>query len=226
MLVVAAAPSNITLGVPTTINVTVRNQGAIAAGPFAIAGTFPPDNAFAAYNLSGLAAGADQVVPLEVTLSGSTGNFEVVIVADLNNQVPESPEGEANNFDFIFRYKVDRQLILINNTNLNSGGQLDLEGNLTPQYDIQYTGAGLNTTANCTGTENCIGLLSPALDWDTSHYGAISSATGINTTFIPNAALTPGTTIGILTAEGRRGVIRVDNINPGVSITLTYRVYQ
>lgn len=226
VLVVAAAPSNITLGVPTTINVTVRNQGGLAAGRFAVAATFLPDNAFSAYNLSGLAAGADQVIPLEVTLNNATGNFEVVIVADLNNEVPESPEGEANNFSFIFSYKVDRQLILINNTNLNSGGLLDLEGNLPPQYDIQYTGAGLNTTAVCTGTENCIGLLSPVLTWDTAHYDAISPATGINTTFIPNAALTPGTTIGILTAEGRRGVIRVDNINPGVSITLTYRVYQ
>jgi hypothetical protein len=149
----------------------------------------------------------------------------VVIVADLNNEVDEGP-GEANNFDFIFRYKVDRPLTLINNVTLGVGSTLDLEGSFVPEPDVRYDADGLRTVSLCTGTQYCIGLISPTLNWDTSHYDAITGASGVNTDFVPNALLTPGATIGVLTNDGRRGVIRVDNINPGVSITLTYRVYQ
>lgn len=226
IIIVAAVPNTITLGTITNINVTVQNIGSLPAGPFAVAASFAPDEYFSAVNLTGLAAGAQQVVALPVLLNTATGNYNIVIVADLNREVNEGPQGEANNTNYIFTYKVDRAIILFNNTTLGVGGSVDLEGNLTPQPDITYTGAGLNTVGSCSATANCIGIISPSLNWDTAHYDAITNAGGVNTTFIPNAALTPGATIGILTAEGRRGVLRVDGINPGVSIILTYRVYQ
>ncbi len=226
VIVVSAVPTTLTLGTQTNINVTVQNVGSIPAGQFSVAVTLPPDNYYTFAVVAGLAPGTQQTIVLPALLSSATGNFTAIIVADLNNDVPESPNGEANNDDFIFNYRVDRPVTLINNTTLAVSNQLDLEGNLTPVFDIQYTAAGLNTTGTCSGTANCIGLMSPALNWDTSHYDAITSAAGINATLIPNTALTPGATIGILTAEGRRGVLRVDSINPGVSITLTYRVYQ
>ncbi|MEQ8677472.1 MAG: ABC transporter substrate-binding protein [Aggregatilineales bacterium] len=226
IVIVSASPTNVTVGTTTTINVTIQNIGSISAGPFAVAATFPPDSYFSAINVPGLAGGAQQIVSLALQANSATGNFSAAIVADLNNEVNEGAVGEANNSSFNFNYKVDRPLILINSTTLNTGASVDLEGNLTPQPDIQYTGAGLNTVGTCTATTNCIGLISPALDWNTSHYDALSAANGINTTFIANAALIPGATIGVFTAEGRRGVVRVDSINPGVSITLTYRIYQ
>jgi ABC-type branched-subunit amino acid transport system substrate-binding protein len=227
IIVLAAAPTVITRGVPTSINVTVRNNGGANAGPFAIAATFQPDGIFMAFTFEGgLPAGAQQTVTLgPITLGGATGNYDVVIVADLNAQVTEGA-GEDNNDDFILFYKLDQQLLLLNSTTLGTGSSVDLEGNIAPQPDISYTGAGLNTVGACSGAANCIGLISPTLNWDTSHYDAITSGAGVNTTFIPNAALTPGATIGVLTAEGRRAVIRIDNINPGVSVTFTYRVYQ
>jgi ABC-type branched-subunit amino acid transport system substrate-binding protein len=225
IVIVSVTPNTIIQGTATTINVTVQNAGAVAAGPFAIAATFFPDNTLAATNLSGLAAGMQTIVQLPVTLTGATGNYNVVIVADLNQQIDESASGEANNDDFVFNYTMDRQLILINNASLAAGASIDLEGNVSPVNDLQYTGAGLNTAGNCTGTSNCIGLLSPGITWDTAHYGAVTSTTGINTSFIANAALQPGATLGVLTAEGRRAVLRVDAINPGISITFTYRVY-
>jgi hypothetical protein len=224
----AAMPTNITLGQATNIMVTVANAGGAAAGPFAVAATFPPDNAYSAANLAGLAAGTQQIVALPVTLSAQTGNFNVTIVADLNNQVAESPEGEANNDDYVFSFHLDRQTILTNTTNLAAGAYIDLEGNVAPILDLQYTAAGL-TTANpaCTATTDCIGLFtSPGSTWGTVHYGQIVAAQGVNTTFVANAALTPGTVVGILTAEGHRGVLRVESINPGTLITFTYRVYQ
>jgi ABC-type branched-subunit amino acid transport system substrate-binding protein len=226
IVITGAAPSELTLNTVNVVNVTVQNIGGANAGPFAVAATFPPDNVYTSFTFSnGLAAGASQTVPLSVTPTSATGNFSVVIVADLNNTVPEGPTGEANNSNFTYNFQVDRQLILINNTTLASGASLDLEGNVTPQFDIQYTGAGLNTTGTCTTTSYCIGLLSPGLNWDSAYYGAITNAGGVNTTFIPNAALTPGAIVGVLTAEGRRAVARVDAISPGVSITITYRVY-
>lgn len=226
IIIVAAVPNTITLGTITNINVTVQNIGSLPAGPFAVAASLPPDEYFSAANLAGLAAGAQQVITLPVLLNAATGNYNAVIVADLNSEVNEGPQGEANNTNYIFTYKVDRPIILFNNTTLGVGASVDLEGNLTPQPDITYTGAGLNTVGSCTATTNCIGVISPSLNWDTAHYDAITNARGVNTTFIPNAALTPGTTIGILTSEGHRGVLRVDGINPGVSIILTYRIYQ
>lgn len=226
IVIVSASPSNVTLGTTTTLNVVVQNVGGSNAGPFAVAATFPPDSYFSAINLPGLAAGVQQTITLAIQATSTTGNYNATIVADLNDEVNEGATGEANNSNFLFNYKVDRSLVLINSATLNSGANIDLEGNLTPQPDIQYTGAGLNTVGVCSATTDCIGLLSPNLDWNTSHYDAITAANGINTTFIANAALTPGATVGVFTAEGRKGVIRVDNINPGVSITLTYRVYQ
>jgi hypothetical protein len=47
----------------------------------------------------------------------------------------------------------------------------------------------------------------------------------VGTTSILNVSLTPGTTLGVLTDSGKRAVIRVDGINPGVSLNITYRVY-
>lgn len=226
IVITGAAPSDLTLNTVNVINVTVQNVGGANAGPFAIAATFPPDNTYTSFSFAnGLAAGASQTVPLSVTPTTATGNFSVTIVADLNNTVAEGPAGEANNSNFTFNFQVDQQTITFNNTTLASGASVDLESNVTPQFDIQYTGAGLNTTGACTPTANCIGLLSPNLNWDTAYYGAITNAGGVNTTFIANAVMTPGTTLGVLTAEGRRAILRVDAINPGLSITLTYRVY-
>lgn len=226
VVVVSVVPTTLTVGVTNNLTVTVQNTGAIAAGAFAVAVTLPPDNTYTSAIVSGLAPGQQTVLTLPALLNSTTGNFSAVVVADLNNEVPESPEGEANNDDFVFVYRVDRPLTLLNNSTLGIGNQLDLEGSPTPNFDIQYTGAGLNTVGVCSATANCIGLISPALNWDTSHYDAITAAGGINTTLIPNTALVPGAAIGILTAEGRRGVLRVDAIAPGVSITLSYRLYQ
>jgi len=226
IVIQSASPTTITLGVATNVNVTVRNNGTVAAGPFAVAATFPPDGTFTAVNLPGLGALSEVVVQLPVTLSGGTGAFDVTIVADLNNEVNEGEAGEQNNDDFLFEYVIDRQLILINSTTLNVNSSLDLEGNVSPVFDIQYTGAGLVTSSDCTGSAYCIGLLSPALNWDTVTYGAITTNNGINNTFVANAGLAQGTVLGLFTGEGRRAVLRVDAINPGVSVTLTYKVYQ
>lgn len=224
-VIISASPNVITWGVPTIVNVTVRNAGGVNAGPFAIASSFDPGAVFASFNFSGLGAGLEQTVPLSppLNLTGATGIYSAIIIADLNNELNEGP-GEANNNTFNFTYKLDRPILLVNNATLTVGASLDLEVNAIPTFDITYTGGGLNTTGTCTPTAFCIGVLG-AVNWDTSHHDFITAGNGVNTTAIPNGAMVPGTTLGIFTAEGRRGVIRIDAINPGISVSFTYRVY-
>ncbi|MDX2076620.1 MAG: ABC transporter substrate-binding protein [bacterium] len=225
VVIVSASPTTITWNTPTIINVNVRNLGGVNAGPFAIASSFDPGAVFASYNFSGLGAGLEQTVPLtpSLTLSGATGIYSAIIIADLNNEVNEST-GESNNNIYNFTYKLDRPLLLINNATLTTGASLDLEVNAVPTYDITYSGGGLNTTGTCTATTYCMGVLG-AVNWDTSHYDYITGANGVNTTSIANGALVPGTILGVFTAEGRRAIIRIDSINAGISISFTYRVY-
>ncbi len=226
VVIVSASPTTITRGVVTDVIVLVRNQGGAAAGPFAIAATFPPNNTYSAANVNGLAAGAEQSVALPISITGATGNYSVAIVADLNNQVDEGADGEANNTAFDFNYRLDQLLFLLNSSTLTVGSSIDLDPSTTPTNDLQYSASGLNTVGTCNGTNNCIGILSPNLTWETAHYDAISSANGISGDFVANNVLQIGTTLGVLTADGRRAVLRVDAINPGISITFTYRVYQ
>jgi len=225
LVVLSASPATIVRGTVTEVRAVVRNQGGSAAGPFAVAATFRPSEFFTAVNLQGLAAGAEREIVLPVNLTGATGSYTTAIVADLNSEVSEGDAGEANNI-FDYTYKLDQGSFGVNNATLGSGSSIDLNPALTVSNDIQYTGAGLQTVGTCDGTNNCIGLISPTLSWESAHFDAIASTNGVNAGFISNAALQPGATIGILTAEGARGVIRVDAINPGVSITFTFRIYQ
>ena len=83
-------------GNPFSLAVTIRNQGNRDAGTFAVATSFLPGDVYSAATINGLAAGAQTTVNLNGTVTGS-GNFTIAIVIDLNNQVDESPAGEANN---------------------------------------------------------------------------------------------------------------------------------
>ncbi|MCU0496286.1 MAG: ABC transporter substrate-binding protein [Anaerolineae bacterium] len=223
LVVVGVSPNVITTNTTNNITVTIQNTGSQNAGPFAIATSFAPNNTYAAQNVSGLAAGATTTVLLSFAAPGTTGNFQAIIIADLNQQVQEDSAGEANNNTFVYNYRIDRPTVL-NAVTLAASASIDLDGNAA--NDLTYTPTGLNTVAPCSGTTFCIGLLSPTLTWDTAHYDAITGSNGISTNSILNASLTPGTTLGVLTNAGNRVVLRVDSINPGISITFTYRLYQ
>ncbi len=221
VVIVAASPPNLTLNATTNVNVTVRNAGAAPTGPFAIAASFPPDQFYSSASIAGLAPGQETTAILPVTLTGATGNFNVIIVADLNDQVAEGPAGEANNDDFTLNYRLDRQAILINSTSLSIGNAIDLEGANPPINDLTFTASGLE----CTNARSCIGTLSPTLTFDTATYDAISASNGINQTSIAAGSITPGMVFGIITEEGRRAVARVDAYQAGNFINMTWRVY-
>jgi ABC-type branched-subunit amino acid transport system substrate-binding protein/uncharacterized protein YgiM (DUF1202 family) len=220
LVILDAQPTVIPFNTPISVTVTVANIGGQSAGPFAVATSFQPGDAYAAFNLSGLAAGQSTTIQLPFPAVAQTGNFEVVIIPDLNQQVDEGPIGEANNYSFVYRYRIDRPATT-NVASLVVGSTLALD----IDNDLVLSADGLRTVSTCNGTTYCVGLLSPGLNFDTAYYDAISPANGISSSFIPNISLTPGAVIGVLTSTGARAVMRVDSVNPGVSVSFTYRVY-
>lgn len=212
-----ASPNPIILNQPFSVAVTVRNAGGLSAGQFAIAATFPPNDVYSAAVVPGLAAGQSTVVNLNGTFA-NTGFYSVVIVADLNNDVNEGSTGENNNL-FTFSYFINKPLMRQGQQILNPGDTIDLEGNAV-QGDANWRGDASALDALFTAK---LGVI-PNVTLDTVHWDLITSSI-INQASIPRASLNPGTIVGIITADGNRGVIRVDSL-PGNQIALTYLVYQ
>ncbi len=212
-----ANPSPIRPGQPFNVSVTVRNAGRTAAGQFAVAATFPPNNVFAAAIVPGLAPGQSTIATLTGTLT-NTGFYSVVIVADLNNEVPEGPAGEANN-NFTFSYVVDKPLLNQGQRTLNPGDGLDLEGN-GAAVDVIWNLNGQQLDASGSAR---LGILNN-VSFETVHWDLINPGI-VNQMTIMRSQMGAGFVIGVITADGNRGAIRVDNI-PGNQLVITFKVYQ
>lgn len=221
IVIVAASPATISTGAPFNVVVTVRNQGLSDAGAFAIAATFNPDGVYSAVNLPGLGAGQQVNVNMTGTLNGATGFYSVVIVADLNNQVNEGPAGEANNGAFIFNYKLDRPVLNTATVTLNPGLALTLEG--SGPVDVQWNGSGSSLDFPSPPAGSGMYLITGVGNLNDVHYDLINPA--LATLSNLNVSLLPNAFIGIVTAEGHRGVLHVDSVTPGGQIVLSYRVY-
>jgi ABC-type branched-subunit amino acid transport system substrate-binding protein len=204
---VSVSPNPIRPNEQFTIQITVANVGLSNAGQFAVAANMPPNDVFIASTVGSLAAGQSTTVTANGTFS-NTGNYSVVVVADLNNQVGEGP-GEANNDDFTFSYKIDKQIASQGSITLDSAGTIDF-GNAV---FVNWDGANLNA-----GSGN-IGLLS-GVPFDNVHFDLINASIATQATITPAV----GNVIGIFNADGRRGVLRVDAVN-GDDITVTYKSY-
>jgi ABC-type branched-subunit amino acid transport system substrate-binding protein len=87
---------------PFNLTITVRNQGGVDAGPFAVAASF--QNVYGAVNVPGLASQQQITVVISYPGVPNVGsNFKDAVVLDLNNEVNEGPAGEANNlFEIIY----------------------------------------------------------------------------------------------------------------------------
>ncbi len=196
-----------------TLSVIIKNQGALDAGQFAVATSFMPGNVYAAAVVPGLAAGQQTTVTLTAQIPG-TGVETIAIVLDLNSNVDEGPAGEANNKPTI-SYRVDWPRVVQASVNLPPGNSADLSGG-TP--DVSYDGTKL---IPINGAK--VGSL-PGVTLDQVHYDLLSPDKINNTTGIARADLVQGLVIGIYTAEGKRGAIRVAGYN-GDIITLEFFVY-
>lgn len=221
IVITNAIPNRLPTDAPFNVIVTVRNQGLLDAGQFAVAATFEPGGAYAGVNVPGLAAGQQTTVTLTGSLSGPTGPQQVTIIADLNNQVNEGSVGEANNDDYSISYVADRSALITSSVTLGVGGTIDLD---TPSGTIDLSWDG-NQLSALNGAQ--IYILSNVSSLDEVHHDMISTTT--NSSPIPGSIL-GGAYVGYITNTGdaRRGVLRVDNViisGATGQITFTYRTY-
>lgn len=232
---------------PFDIAVTLRNAGMTDAGEFAIAATLAPDGLYTSTIIPGLAAGQSTTTNLTGTLT-STGAFTVEIIADLNNQVAESQTGESNNA-FPFNYLVNKNIIRQDTRILNPGDVFDLEGDTVQDEnqrldDIQWDGNGINTLPNAT-----VEIINPGQDgfdwantgvdenngiyWNLTnpdvvnriHYSLLDP-TVVDEPNIAPENLQPGALVGVITADGKRGLLRIDEMPENNQMEVTFLVYQ
>ena len=219
VIIVSAVPnpSPILLGQPFVINVTVSNIGQSPTGTFTVAGTFAPNNVF----LSGLVPALAPGQSLTVSLNGifnNSGTFTSSLIVDANNQVNEGAVGEQNNI-YNLTYTVDRRILRQASQTLNLGDTLDLEGNAA-QGDANWNADGGLALDILFGAR--LGILA-GVDINAITFDSINPAQ-VNRESIPRTEMFPGTLIGIITADGNRGVMRVDSVTD-TQLTLTFRVY-
>ncbi len=210
-------PQPIQPNAPFQVSVTLRNTGSTDAGPFLVGGTFPPNNVPAVAAVSGLPAGQAITVTLQSALS-NTGYYSTPLTVDANNQVAEGPVGEANNL-YNLPYVVDVPILNTGSQTLNLGDTIDLEGNAT-QGDANWNSDGGSGLKAIFGSK--LGLLAGS-DLNLVHWDLINS-TAINRDSIPRGELNPGTLIGIVTADGHRGALRVDSVSDS-QLAVSFKVY-
>jgi uncharacterized protein YgiM (DUF1202 family) len=232
---------------PFDIAVTVRNAGLTDAGEFAVATTLAPEGLYLSAIVPGLPAGQSTVVNLNGTLA-NTGAFVVDVVADLNNQVGEGEPGEANN-TFPLIYAINKHVVRQDMRIVNPGDVLDLEGDTVQDQnlrkdDLQWDGNVLNTIGAAKVT-----VINPGqdgFDWANSgvdpvngthwnltnpdvvnriHWGLIDPNIAIQPN-IPPEQVTPVTLVGVITSDGNRGILRVDERLEGNQMQVTFLVYE
>jgi hypothetical protein len=202
-----------------TVSVIVRNIGFTTSGPFAVAGTFPPNNAYLTTFVPGLAPGQYYVATLNGILS-NTGFFTSALLIDASNQVPEGANGEFNNV-YNFSYRVDHAVRNQGTQTLNLGDTIDLEGDRV-QGDANWNADG-ESSLGLDGIFGArLGILA-GIDFNAIHWDLINPGI-INREQIPYESLFPGTLIGIITADGNRGVMQVNAVS-STQLIVTFRVY-
>jgi ABC-type branched-subunit amino acid transport system substrate-binding protein len=196
-------------------NVTLRNNGQQATGPFTIATAFEPGAVYSSNNVTNIEAGASLSLPLSATLVGS-GDYGVDILADINNTVAEGDGGERNN-SYRLNYRVDYRIVnLVEQQEVPAGNRIDLAGG-TP--DLEWTGTVLTPINGAS-----IGVLT-GLTYDAVSYDILEPVLLNNTTGLDDTQIFSGVLIGVLTAEGQRAIIRVEE-RSGTTLIMQFRVYE
>ncbi len=203
----SVSPNPIRPNQNATVSVTVANRGGADAGQFAVATTLQPGNVYTATTIDSLGAGQTTTINLNGTLS-NTGNYSVVIVADLNNQILEG-SGEDNNNTFNFSYRVEQPIVGSGTQTVSSGGSFNFGNGVT----INWNGTDFTTGSGPIGEIE-------GVSFENVHYDLINGGIADKSTIRPEI----GDVIVVLNANGDRGALRVDNID-GSNITGTFKAY-
>jgi len=218
LVVLSVLPTRLVTGVPFNVTVTIRNQGLLDAGPFAVASTLQPGNVYSAVNVPGLPAGQQTTLNLSGTLTGPTGSQNVVIVLDLNLQVAEGPAGEANN-NFPYLYVADAPVLPVNGTGtltVANGATVSLD-NGTP--DIQWQNGALIPIGTTKLT-----VLTGFGNFDQVHFDAIATSTTLQNA--PITTIPFGALIGVQTDGGLKfGVLEIREATSGGNLVFQFRIY-
>ncbi|MEP7291527.1 MAG: ABC transporter substrate-binding protein [Chloroflexota bacterium] len=201
-----------------TVTVTVGNIGGTPAGQFIVSGTFPPSNVLLSATVPGLAPGQSAVVNMSGVLSGS-GGYTTSLQMDSANQVNEGTVGEQNNL-YDLSYNLGVSIMNQNSGTLDLGATIDLEGNAA-QGDANW-----NNDGGVLGLKAIFGAKLGIIgtgDFNAVTYEQVNPAT-INRDAIPSTELAVGTLVGIITADGHRGVMQVTAISD-TQISLNYKVW-
>jgi ABC-type branched-subunit amino acid transport system substrate-binding protein len=201
-------------GVPFTASITVRNAGGGAAGRFAVAATWLPGEVFTSTWVEGLAGGQSVQVQLTATLGG-TGVHQVAVVADLNDDVAEL--NEDNNV-FNVSYRADQQILVEQKSvqiPVDTGFNLDGGSN-----DFQWDGYNI-AMRNGSQIGQLLGITYQAVHYDILAPALVAyDSVGFGVDKVLNGAI-----FAFITDQGNRAVIRVDNVQGGGNIIITFRVY-
>jgi ABC-type branched-subunit amino acid transport system substrate-binding protein len=201
-------------GQPFLANVSLRNVGSVASGPFTVGASFEPGAVYSSNVIPNIQPGSSVSLPLSATVVG-TGDFSVDVVADVNNEVSEGFDGETNNF-FRFSYGVDYPIVgSASSLPINAGTPIDLAGG-TPE--LNWTGASLDVVNGA-----LIGIIT-GVTYENVVFDQINPNVVNNGTGLTDAQLFPGVLVGVRTAEGQRAIVRIDARN-GTTLTISFRVY-
>jgi hypothetical protein len=138
----------------------------------------------------------------------------VAVVADLNKDVPDI---NRNNNNYNITYRVDYPILKSDN-----GKQLNVNDSLglDPGKDLLWDGTNIEMQ---NGAQ--IGQLS-GVTYENVHYDMLSPAlVSYNTVGFGADKVKAGALFAVITADGHRAVLRVDNVQSGGSLWVTYRSY-
>jgi ABC-type branched-subunit amino acid transport system substrate-binding protein len=202
-------------GCQFTANVTVLNQGGGQAGFFGVATTFIPNNqgTFTGTNLQGVGPNATITAQLTQTVNETAYVPSLAFVVDINNEVNEGQNGENNN-TYTAAFKIDKPLLQETTANINANSPFDFFGG-TP--DLNWNTNNSNLEMQNGGQ---IGLVTNTA-FENIHYDQVGSVTKAASAFNPQA----NQVFVFTTAEGNRGVMKINSINGSTSMSITYRVY-
>lgn len=194
-----------------TVTVLVRNQGAVATGPFSVSTTFQPGGIPVSGSSNGVPGNSAVGINLSASVGG-TGSFTINFVVDPDNRVVEI--NEANNI-YAFSYTITSPVIAqVEGLTLAPNIPLPITGT-TP--DILWDGVNLLTQGNAR-----FGII-PNLDYNTASAASIDPAL-LTLTSLNSGQLFSGAIYGLVTNEGQRGVLRIESVIGG-SLLVSYRIF-
>jgi hypothetical protein len=180
-------------GEPFEVALTLKNTGRVDAGLFSVATTFSPSNTFAWATVGKLGAGESGTVTLRDPGEQATGRFVIRIALDVENRLGDVVKDSLPEVT----YRIDRPYLAQSSIKLESFMNVDLHGGI-PDLALDLAGLSALNGAQLT-------LLNDLALPDV-HYDLLAQVKGAA---VAADKLLPGALIGLRTAEGRRGLLRV-----------------